>query len=189
MEITSGFELTTAITNIIIFIVSIICFIKVKNGPLWKFFFLCLIIVSFLGTLVHGYVLNDMIYIILWTVMAIFFTFTINTLLCIFMRLKFLHVFMLSLILSILLGIQILLGINFILTFTIYVLMIMIICTFYILKRKNKSMYLIGFLIQLIGGIFMLSKVHIGVLNHNGIYHIFMAITLVFLYLGYKKDY
>ena len=187
MEITNGFELTTAITNIIILIVSIICFIKVRR-TLWKFFFLCMIIDSFLGTIAHGIVMNGTINNIIWAVLAIFFTFTINTLLCIFLRLKFKHIFILSLLLSILLGIQLLLNIDFILTFTFYVLLIMIICTICILKRKNRMMYLIGFLVQLIGGIFMLSKVNIGVLNYNGIYHLFMALTLVFLYLGYRKD-
>ena len=188
MELTSGFELTTAITNAIIFIVSIICFFKIKKNNLWKFFFLCMCVDSFLGVIVHGVVMSKAVNNFLWIILAIMFTVTINTLFCIFIKLKFRHIILLSVLLSILLCIQLALDLNFLLTFVLYVLLIMIVCTYYIVKSKNKILYLIGFLIQLIGGILMLCKCKISVINHNGICHIATAITLIFLYLGSKKD-
>ena len=186
--LTSGYELSTSITNIFIFIVSIICFIKVKKNNLWKFFFLLMSIDSFLGVIVHGFVMSKMLNDILWVILALFFTISVNTLFCIFINLNIKHIFILSILLSILLCIQMLYGFNFLLTFTFYVLLILIISTYYILKKENKLYYLLGFVIQVIGGIFLLSRCKFPLINYNGVYHIFMAITLIFLYLGYKNE-
>lgn len=188
MELTSGFELTTSITNIFIFVVSLISFIKIKKNSMWKFFFFCMCICSFLGVIVHGIEMSQNTNNILWAILSLCFTITINTLLCIFMNLRYKHMIILSVLLSILLCTQLLLDLNFILTFTLYVLLVLILCTYYILKSDNRKLYLIGFFITLIGGILMLSKCKISILNHNGLCHVFMAVGLVFLYLGSKKE-
>ena len=123
MEFTNGFELSTAITNVIIFVVSIICFFKIKKYNLWKFFFLCMCADSFLGVIVHGIVMSQTLNNILWIILSLMFTITINTLFCIFLKLKYRHIIILSVLLSILLCIQLFLDINFILTFVLYVLL------------------------------------------------------------------
>lgn len=185
MYLTSGYELTTSITNIFIFVVSIICFFKIKKNNLWKFFFLLMSIDSFLGVIVHGIVMSQKTNDILWVILSLCFTFTVNTLFCLFLNLKHRHIVILSILLSTLLLTQMIYGFDYLLTFTLYVLIIILICIYYSLKNK---LYLIGFLIQIIGGILMLCKCKISIINHNGICHIFMAIALIFLYLGSKKD-
>ena len=64
------------------------------------------------------------------------------------------------------------------------------IITFYsIIKNnyKNKIWFIIGYLVQVIGGIIFLSKISIPYLNYNGIYHLFMALTLIFFTIGIKR--
>ena len=63
--LTKGFELTTAITNLIIFIVSICCYKNIKKKNIWNKFYLFLIFDSFLGIIVHGIKMSTMINIIL----------------------------------------------------------------------------------------------------------------------------
>lgn len=188
---THGFELTTALTSVIIFIVSLFCFFKTKERGLWKFFFFCMIIDSFMGSIIHGIVMKEELINALWVVLAFFFTLTINTILCIFLRCSYMHISILSILLSVLLCSQMILGMDFLLTFTFYALLILVICTFFILKDRMKGYHyiLLGFLFQLLGGVLMLRHVKFVIVDHNGIYHLFMALTLVCLYLGINKKY
>ena len=143
---------------------------------------------AFLGSVVHGFVMSQRLNDFLWVILALLFTITVNTLFCIFLKLKYKHIFILSILLFMLMGIQMLFNMDYLLTFTIYVILVVAISTCYILQTDNKLMYLLGFLILLIGGILMLCKTNFYMLNHNGIVHVFIAVTLIFLYLGYKKD-
>ena len=186
--LTSGFELTTAITNVIIFIVSVICYIKTERKNLWKFFFLLMSIDALLGSVVHGIVMSQELNNGLWVILALLFTITVNTFLCIFMKLKYKHIFILSILLFILMASQMIYNMDYLLTFTMYVILVIVISTCYVLQSDNKLMYLLGFIILVIGGILMLCKTSFYILNHNGIVHMFIAVTLMFLYLGYKKD-
>ena len=81
-------------------------------------------------------------------------------------------------------------GMNFLLIFDFYVLLAMIINTYSIFKYniKNKDYFLLGIVIQLIGGIILLTDFKEGYLDHNGVYHIFMAITMIMFYIGVKKN-
>ena len=188
---TKGFELTTALTNVIIFIVSVFCVFKTKEKGLWKFFFFCLIIDSFMGSFIHGIVLDKTLIDALWVILAFFFTLTINTLLCIFLRCNYFHIISLSVLLSILMFIEMVFDMDYLLTFTYYALLILAICTIYLIKDKYSGMgfILISFLCQLIGGLLLLFKAKFFIVDHNGIYHLFMALTLVFIYLGINKKY
>ena len=73
IEITSGYELTTSITNIFILIFSIFGYVEIKDKR-WNFFFLCMILDSFIGTIVHGIVMSEQVYNLLWVFLAICFT-------------------------------------------------------------------------------------------------------------------
>ena len=85
MHLTSGYELSTSITNILIFLVSLYGFITIKKDKLWKLFFLLMSIDSLMGVIVHGLVMTIELNTILWIIMAILFTITINTLFVIFL--------------------------------------------------------------------------------------------------------
>lgn len=187
---TSGFELTTAITNVFILIFSIFGYIKIKNR-IWKLFFLCMILDSSFGSIVHGIIMSDSIKNLLWVFLAVTFTITINTLLGIYVRLKINHIIILSIIVTFVLFSEMIFGIDFILTFSMYVLLILIICLFKIYKDgiMKNIWFILGYMFQIIGGILMLIKVDMNILNHNGIYHMFMLITLICFYIGIRRNY
>lgn len=186
--ITSGYELVTAFTNILLLIVSLFGYIKIKDKS-WKLFYLLISIDSFLGVIVHGIVMSKTINDLLWVLLSILFTITINMFLIIFMKFKFKHVIIMSIILSIVMIIQLFLNMNFLLTFVIYIIAIFIMSTYFIIKNnyKNKNIILFGFLVQLIGGILLLCRVSFGLFNYNCICHTFTFLTLIILYIGIQK--
>ena len=58
--LTTGYELSTAITNLLIFITSIILILNIKKKPFrWFYYFIC--IDSFLGVIVHGIKMSSLI--------------------------------------------------------------------------------------------------------------------------------
>ena len=185
---TSGYELTTAITNIFIFIVSLFCLFKIKSKP-WKYFYLFMCIDSFMGVIAHGIKMSQKTNDIIWIILSILFTITINLLLYVFKNIKIKNVIILSSILSVIMLIQLFLNSNYLLTFVIYVLIAFLIIIYSVIKSnyKNQKYYLIGFIVQIIGGILMLFKTKIWILNHNGICHLFTVLTLIIFYLGIQK--
>jgi hypothetical protein len=63
--------------------------------------------------------------------------------------------------------------------------------TFYKIVKsdlKNKKLFILGYIVQLIGGILLLIKIKLHYLNYNGICHIFTALTLLIFYIAIKKD-
>ena len=186
---TRGIELSTSITNVFILIVSIIGYLLIKKDKLWNIFFLLMIFDSFLGVIVHGIVMSDKINTILWIILSILFTITVNTLLCIFTKLNKKYILYLSLLLSIILLVQMKLNMNYLLTFTIYVILVVIISIYFIIKNnlEEKFYLLLGFIILIIGVILMLCKAKIGIINHNGICHLFLTITLLLFIIGIRK--
>ena len=190
IHFTSGYELTTALTNILIFIASIYSYLNTKDKK-WKLFFLLLTIDSFLGVIVHGIVMSITLHNILWVILTILFVLSTNTLLTIFVDIKSKIAVLLSIALSIILLIEFYLGIKFLLTFTMYTLIVSIITFIFMIKNnnyKNKIYFILAYISQVIGGIFLLSNIEFCLLNHNGFYHIFMALTILFFYIGIKKQ-
>ena len=187
-NMTTGYELTTAITNIIIFLVSIYCLLKAKKD--WKLFYILMAIDSFLGAIVHGIKMSITINNILWVILSILFAITINTLLQIFMHIKTKYSIFLSIAIITILLIQLFLDMNFIITFISYVGIIFLLIIYYILKNnyKNKYYFLTGIIIQIIGGIPLFIKFELNYLNHNGICHLFTVITLILFYIGIQKE-
>lgn len=189
MHLTTGYELTTALTNAVIFVVCVCGFITIKKEKLWKLFFFFMSIDSFLGVIVHGVAMSIQVNVILWIILSIFFTLTVNTFFVIFLKFKVRHIIILSILLTLFMMVQIYFDMDFIFSFTMYIMLIMIISIYYIIKDnlKNKKYFLIGFLVALIGGLLMLTHVKFWILDHNGICHMFLAVTMILFIIGLKK--
>lgn len=190
MHLTSGYELTTSLTNAIIFLVSVYGFLTIKKDKLWRLFFFLMSIDSLLGVIVHGLVMSLQLNIILWIILSIFFTITVNTFLVIFLRFKVRHIVILSVLLTLFMLVLIYFGMDFIFYFTMYVLLVMVINIYYTIKDniKNKKYFLIGYLVLLIGGVLMLTNAKFLGLDHNGLCHVFIAITLLIFIRALKKN-
>jgi len=190
MHLTSGFELTTSLTNILIFLVSVYGFITIKKDKLWKLFFFLMSIDSLMGVIVHGLVMTIELNTILWIIMAVLFTITINTFFIIFLKYKVKHIIILSILLTLFMMVLIYFDFDFILFFTLYVLLILIISFYHLIKEniKNKKYFIIGFLIILLIGGVVFTDIKLFGLNHNGFIHIILAISLIFFIKGIKKN-
>ena len=163
---TTGYELTTAITNVIICIVSIICLLKTNNKR-WKPFYIFMAIDSFIGSIVHGVVMSTTVNTVLWVTLSILFVITANILLNLFMNTKPKNLIIASIAVIALLIIQLFLEMDYILTFVLYVILVFILCVCFIFKNKikNKKWFLAGFIVQLIGGIFLLAKIRFNLID------------------------
>ena len=183
--ITTGYELTTAITNVILFIVSIVCLLKTTDKG-WKLFYKFMIVDTFFGVIVHGIVMSTTVNSILWGIMCILFVITVNILLNRFMNTKPKYLIIVSLAVIVLLIIQVIIEMDYVLTFVIYVILAFILCLYFIFKNKikNKNWFVWGIIIQYIGGIFLLAKIRFNYLDQNGICHLFTAITLIMFCIG-----
>ena len=180
----------TAITNLVIFITSIIIFINIKSNKTWNLFFKLIIIDSFLGIIVHGINMNNTLYDILWGILSVLFVGTFNTLLCIFGNIKVSKIVILSIIISFILLLEILFNLNYVITFIIYAIIIVLISIYLIIKNnyEKKEYFITGIIIQLLGTIPTFLKLSIGNFNHNCITHTFTLITIVIFYIGIKKS-
>ncbi len=186
----SGYELITAITNLAIFIASIIILIKLKYDKIWNIFYILISIDSFLGIIVHGINMNKNINDFLWGILSISLVLTINTLLIIFVGLKKKYYLITSFLIITILILEIIFNLNYVITFVIYAIIVVLLSTYFMLKNnyKNKNYFLIGIINQIIGIIPTFLKIGIGNFNHNCITHTFTLITIIIFYLGIKKS-
>ena len=187
---TSGYELMTAITNLVIFVTSIIILINIKNNKIWSLFFKFIMIDSFLGIIVHGINMSNTLYEILWGVLCILFVITFNTLLYIFGNIKLKNIAIISILISTILILEILFDLNYVITFIIYAIIVVLTSIYLLIKNKyqNKEYFIVGIVVQLIGVIPAFLKFGIGNFNHNCITHTFTLITIVIFYIGIKKS-
>ena len=97
------------------------------------------------------------------------------------------NIVFISILFYIFLVVEAIFNMDFIITFVIYVCINFI----FIIKSyiKNKRYYyLYSIIIQIIGGLLLISRnIKIWYLDHNGIYHIFMMITVILFYISNKK--
>ena len=185
----SDYELLTGITNLFILIVSLYSFIRLKRinyNKYWLSFYMFLIVGSLLGFIIHSFNINDKIVNILWIILLFIFICIINSLL--FSEYKYSkYIVFISILFYIFLVVEAILNMDFIITFVIYVCINFI----FIIKSyiKNKRYYyLYSIIIQIIGGLLLISRnVKIWYLDHNGIYHLFMMITIILFYISNKK--
>lgn len=195
---TNGCELSTAITNLLIASAAIYSFINTKDKS-WKTFFMLLAGDGILGFIIHGISFTQHTVDLLWLLLLVLFSFTINVLLTIFLRKRFnipkyLTIF-LTAALYIILFIEAMLKIEFLYTFIAYACVCLILILIMSIKniKNNKYYYLfiLGFVAQLLGAIFLLDKTsHMHLIwnfDKNGIYHIYMVFTTLYFYLGAKR--
>ena len=185
----SDYELLTGITNLFILIVSLYSFIRLKRinyNKYWLSFYMLLGLGSLLGFIIHSFNINDKIVSILWIILLFIFICIINSLL--FSEYKYnKYIVFISILFYIFLVVEAIFNMDFIITFVIYVCINFI----FIIKSyiKNKRYYyLYSIIIQIIGGLLLISRnIKIWYLDHNGIYHIFMMITIILFYISNKK--
>lgn len=185
----SGYELLTGITNLFILIVSLYSFIRLKRinyNKYWLSFYMFLVIGSILGFIIHSFNINDKIVNILWIILLFIFICIINSLL--FSEYKYSkYIVFISILFYIFLVVEAIFNMDFIITFVIYVCINFI----FIIKSyiKNKRYYyLYSIIIQIIGGLLLISRnIKIWYLDHNGLYHLFMMITIILFYISNKK--
>lgn len=186
------FEIYTAITNLIIFIVASVIFFKIKNNRYFKLFYLLIAIAGFMGVIIHGVAFSPSIIKLLWAILSFIFSLIINLLLIIFINNKkytIKHVILLSIVLYIIFFVESILKIDFLLTFIIYALIVIIILFYLSFKNKMSKFIIIGLIVQILGGIFQFyDNFHIYYFDNNGIYHIALLVTIAMFYLDIKKD-
>ena len=205
----NGCELSTALTNVLISISTFFSFFKTSKSKntvvnkLWGIFYILLFVDGILGFLIHGILFNEIIVNILWIILSFFFCLTVNTLLIIFMnkiksRIEFknnlLVISLLSLMIYIVLFIEIINNLEFLTTFIFYacivLLLIFISCVYLVYKFKKKVnyCYLVGIIFQIIGGLLLIkSDFNVKIIydfDNNGIYHLFMVLTILSFYIG-----
>lgn len=185
---TSGYELSTALTNLIIAFTSFYAFIRInKKNKLWELFFLLIGIDGMLGFFIHGISYSKETIDVLWYVLSLLFCISVNTLLAIFFikKKKISFIILSSLFVYLLLFIETVNGIDFLFTFIIYACVSLLSISYSAIKNKNK--YIIyGIIFQIIGGIFLIGKINLNILDKNGIYHLFMVGTVIMFYLSNK---
>ena len=186
---TTGYELCTAITNLVIFIITVILLSKINNKK-WKIFYYFILIDSFLGIIIHGIKMSQTVNDILWIILLILFSITFNLLLHIFCNTKIKNVIIISIVLFILLLFELLFKLDYIITLLTYALIVVLICLYKQIKNNNKNKYyfIIGIIIQLLGVIPIYLKLSISIYNYNCICHTFTLITIILFYLGLKKE-
>lgn len=203
---TSGCELVTGLTNIIISLVSLYSFVKLRNknnvNILWKLFFLCVFFDGIFGFIIHGINFNQNIVDNLWIILSLMFCITINILLTIFLneirikskKFNILSTFILTFLVYLIIFIETIIGIDFLLTFIIYaalcLFVIVCIIVYKYIKSKNNAhkYFILGILFQIIGGIILITfKSNLFYFDKNGIYHMFMILNIIMFYLGVNK--
>lgn len=198
---TSGCELITGLTNLIIMFTTLVILfrfrkLKIDKKKIWYIFYISLIVDSLLGFIIHSFLWNSEIVNMLWIILSFIFCITLNSLLFTIIKSSSVSkLLIMSIVMYLIFVIETICGIDFLLTFILIALFyILYILWFYIHRyaktcTKKDIFYLIGIFSQIIGGLFLLFKVKVNIIfsfDKNGIYHMFMILTIIFMYLGNK---
>lgn len=198
---TSGCELITGLTNLIIMFTTLVILfrfrkLKIDKKKIWYIFYISLIVDSLLGFIIHSFLWNSEIVNMLWIILSFIFCITLNSLLFTVIKSSSVSkLLIMSIVMYLIFVIETICGIDFLLTFILIALFyILYILWFYIHRyaktcTKKDIFYLIGIFSQIIGGLFLLFKVKVNIIfsfDKNGIYHMFMILTIIFMYLGNK---
>lgn len=198
---TSGCELITGLTNLIIMFTTLVILfrfrkLKIDKKKIWYIFYISVIVDSLLGFIIHSFLWNSEIVNMLWIILSFIFCITLNSLLFTIIKSSSVSkLLIMSIVMYLIFVIETICGIDFLLTFILIALFyILYILWFYIHRyaktcTKKDIFYLIGIFSQIIGGLFLLFKVKVNIIfsfDKNGIYHMFMILTIIFMYLGNK---
>lgn len=198
---TSGSELITGLTNLIIMFTTLVILfsfrkLKIDKKKMWYIFYISVIVDSMLGFIIHSFMWSSETIKIMWIILSFAFCITLNSLLFTVIKCSSVSKMLItSIVMYLIFIIETVSGIDFLLTFIVialfYILYILWFYTHKYIKTRTKKdkFYIIAIVLQIIGGLFLLFKIKvnfIGFFDKNGIYHMFMIFTIIFMYLGNK---
>lgn len=198
---TSGSELITGLTNLIIMFTTLVILfsfrkLKIDKKKMWYIFYISVIVDSMLGFIIHSFMWSSETIKIMWIILSFAFCITLNSLLFTVIKCSSVSKMLItSIVMYLIFIIETVSGIDFLLTFIVialfYILYILWFYTHKYIKTRTKKdkFYIIAIVLQIIGGLFLLFKIKVnfvGFFDKNGIYHMFMIFTIIFMYLGNK---
>ncbi len=198
---TSGSELITGLTNLIIMFTTLVILfrfrkLKIDKKKIWYIFYISVIVDSMLGFIIHSFMWSSETIKIMWIILSFVFCITLNSLLFTVIKCSSVSKMLItSIVMYFIFIIETVSGIDFLLTFIVialfYILYILWFYTHKYIKTRTKKdkFYIIAIVLQIIGGLFLLFKIKVNFIiffDKNGIYHMFMIFTIIFMYLGNK---
>lgn len=198
---TSGSELITGLTNLIIMFTTLVILfrfrkLKIDKKKMWYIFYISVIVDSMLGFIIHSFMCSSETVKIMWIILSFAFCITLNSLLFTVIKCSSVSKMLItSIVMYLIFIIETVGGIDFLLTFIVialfYILYILWFYTHKYIKTRTKKdkFYIIAIVLQIIGGLFLLFKIKVNFIvffDKNGIYHMFMIFTIIFMYLGNK---
>lgn len=198
---TSGSELITGLTNLIIMFTTLVILfsfrkLKIDKKKMWYIFYISVIVDSMLGFIIHSFMWSSETVKIMWIILSFAFCITLNSLLFTVIKCSSVSkMLIISIVMYLIFIIETVSGIDFLLTFIVialfYILYILWFYTHKYIKTRTKKdkFYIIARVLQIIGGLFLLFKIKVNFIvffDKNGIYHMFMIFTIIFMYLGNK---
>lgn len=198
---TSGSELITGLTNLIIMFTTLVILfrfrkLKIDKKKIWYIFYISVIVDSMLGFIIHSFMWSSETVKIMWIILSFIFCITLNSLLFTVIKCSSVSKMLItSIVMYLIFIIETVSGIDFLLTFIVialfYILYILWFYTHKYIKTRTKKdkFYIIAIVLQIIGGLFLLFKIKVNFVvffDKNGIYHMFMIFTIIFMYLGNK---
>lgn len=198
---TSGSELITGLTNLIIMFTTLVILfrfrkLKIDKKKMWYIFYISVIVDSMLGFIIHSFMWSSETVKIMWIILSFAFCITLNSLLFTVIKCSSVSKMLItSIVMYLIFIIETVSGIDFLLTFIVialfYILYILWFYTHKYIKTRTKKdkFYIIAIVLQIIGGLFLLFKIKVNFIvffDKNGIYHMFMIFTIIFMYLGNK---
>ena len=198
---TSGSELITGLANLIIMFTTLVILfrfrkLKIDKKKIWYIFYISVIVDSMLGFIIHSFMWSSETIKIMWIILSFVFCITLNSLLFTVIKCSSVSKMLItSIVMYLIFIIETVSGIDFLLTFIVialfYILYILWFYTHKYIKTRTKKdkFYIIAIVLQIIGGLFLLFKIKVNFiifLDKNGIYHMFMIFTIIFMYLGNK---
>lgn len=198
---TSGSELITGLTNLIIMFTTLVILfrfrkLKIDKKKMWYIFYISVIVDSMLGFIIHSFMWSSETVKIMWIILSFAFCITLNSLLFTVIKCSNVSKMLItSIVMYLIFIIETVSGIDFLLTFIVialfYILYILWFYTHKYIKTRTKKdkFYIIAIVLQIIGGLFLLFKIKVNFIvffDKNGIYHMFMIFTIIFMYLGNK---
>lgn len=198
---TSGSELITGLTNLIIMFTTLVILfrfrkLKIDKKKIWHIFYISVIVDSMLGFIIHSFMWSSETIKIMWIILSFVFCITLNSLLFTVIKCSSVSKMLItSIVMYLIFIIETVSGVDFLLTFIVialfYILYILWFYTHKYIKTRTKKdkFYIIAIVLQIIGGLFLLFKIKVNFIvffDKNGIYHMFMIFTIIFMYLGNK---
>lgn len=170
---TSGSELITGLTNLIIMFTTLVILfsfrkLKIDKKKIWYIFYISVIVDSMLGFIIHSFMWSSETIKIMWIILSFVFCITLNSLLFTVIKCSSVSKMLItSIVMYLIFIIETVSGIDFLLTFIVialfYILYILWFYTHKYIKTRTKKdkFYIIAIVLQIIGGLFLLFKIKV----------------------------